>query len=188
MNTEEPLDDWAQRALGELAEALSRIEPEPVDELAKRLMTAKRIGLYGVGREGLMMRALTMRLYHLGLDAHMVGDVTMPPLAGGDCLVVSAGPGHFATVEALMRMARDQDAGVALLTAQNESELGRLAHVTIKLPAQTMAEGVRESAALTMGSAYEATQFLFFEYLVEKLRHRIPVTEAAMRSRHTNME
>ena len=30
-----------------------------------------------------MMKALCMRLMHLGLDAHMVGDMTTPPVARG---------------------------------------------------------------------------------------------------------
>ena len=36
--------------------------------------------LYGCGREGLQMRGLAMRLYHLGLQANMVGDMaTLSP-------------------------------------------------------------------------------------------------------------
>lgn len=87
-----------------------------------------------------------------------------------------------------MHVARDSGAEVALLTAQDAPAMASMAQVMVKLPAQTMAEDIRQSAALPMGSAYEASQFFLFEYLVEDLRRRTHVTEAAMRSRHTNME
>jgi len=53
-----------------------------------------------------MMRALAMRLFHLGLDVHVVGEMTTPPVVGGDLLLVSAGPGHFASIAALCEAAR----------------------------------------------------------------------------------
>ena len=40
--------------------------------------------LYGQGRTGLVMQALAMRLYHLGLDAHVAGAMTTPPVGAGD--------------------------------------------------------------------------------------------------------
>ncbi|MFN8450573.1 MAG: hypothetical protein U0521_18795 [Anaerolineae bacterium] len=42
----------------------------------------------------MMIKALAMRLMHLGFDTHVVGDVTTPPLGAGDLLIVSAGPGN----------------------------------------------------------------------------------------------
>lgn len=56
-------------------------------------------------REGLMMRALAMRLFHLGCDAHVVGDMTLPPVGKGDLLLVSAGPGHIVSVANLAGIA-----------------------------------------------------------------------------------
>jgi 6-phospho-3-hexuloisomerase len=42
-----------------------------------------------------MVRALCWRLKHLGLDAHMVGDMTTP-VGAGDPLVASVGSGRCA--------------------------------------------------------------------------------------------
>ena len=41
--------------------------------------------LYGCGREGLMMRALAMRLHHLGRVVCMQGDMTAFPLGEATC-------------------------------------------------------------------------------------------------------
>jgi len=39
------------------------------------------------------MRALAMRLFHLGYDVSVVGDMTAPFLTNGDLLILSVGPG-----------------------------------------------------------------------------------------------
>ena len=72
-----------------------------------------------------MMRALCMRLMHLGLDAHVVGDMTMPPVGKGDLFIASAGPGSFSTVMALLAVAREAGARSMVVTAQPEGPVPR---------------------------------------------------------------
>jgi len=55
----------------------------------------RRVLMHSAGRTGLMLRALVMRLFHLGLDAHMVGDMTAPPIGAGDLLLVNASTGDL---------------------------------------------------------------------------------------------
>src|SRR5258705_12086971 len=109
-------------ALDEIRGVLEAGAAADVDRLCDELLKARRIACYGVGREGLMMRALCMRLMHLGLDAHMVGDMTTPPVGAGDLLVVSAGPGSFSTVKALLGVARAAGARVTAVTAHPSGE------------------------------------------------------------------
>ncbi|CAN6235956.1 unnamed protein product [Urochloa humidicola] len=112
-----------------------------VAELAAAAARGGRVFVHGVGREGLMMRALCMRLAHLGLAAHCAGDVTAPPAVAGDLLVASAGPGAFSTVDAICGVARGAGARVLLLTARPDGEFPRRqADVVAHLPAQTMAD------------------------------------------------
>jgi hypothetical protein len=55
------------------------------DELIDVIMTARKIVLFGCGREGLQMRGLATRLFHLGRDATVWGDMSMAyRIAGGD--------------------------------------------------------------------------------------------------------
>jgi len=184
----ESLDDIAARACSELRAVLARVPRATLDAFAGELAAAARIALHGVGREGLMMRALTMRLHHLGLDAHPVGDMTTPPLGAGDLLVASAGPGRFATVEALLDVAEAAGARRVLVTARDDAELASRADLVVCLPARTMAVDGEAESVLPMGSAFEGCQFLFFELLVAALRESLGVSEAAMRERHTNLE
>jgi 6-phospho-3-hexuloisomerase len=179
----------AERALGDVRAVLDRLPNDALDSALDALACAARIVCYGVGREGLMIRALAMRLYHVGLDAHVVGDMAAPPLGAGDLLVASAGPGGFSTVDALLRVARDAGARTLLFTAQPRGSAAALADVVCVVPAQTMADDRRESASLLpMGSVYEGAQFFVYELLVLKLRERLRVSPEEMRARHTNLE
>ena len=108
----------AQQALSEIGSVLAQVPADTGDLMCAEILKAHRIACYGVGREGLMMRALCMRLMHLGLDAHAVGDVTAPPLGKGDLLIASAGPGSFSTVIALLGVARGAGARTMVVTAQ----------------------------------------------------------------------
>ncbi len=178
----------ARRACDEIAGVFDAVDPDNLTAVMEAIATARRVACYGVGREGLMIRALTMRLYHLGLETAVVGDMTAPPIARGDLLLVSAGPGHFATVSALMTVARDAGARVVLLTAQPRAALGGHADIVLQLPARTMAGGGNDGAILPMGSAYEGALFIVGELLVRQLRERLGTEEGGMRARHTNLE
>ena len=176
-------------ALDEIRGVLESGAAAEVDKLCDELLKAHRIACYGVGREGLMMRALCMRLMHLGLDAHMVGDMTTPPVGAGDLLVVSAGPGSFSTVKALLGVAHSAGARTAVVTAQPKGEVPSAAGTVIHLRAQTMADdkgGGR--SVLPMGSLYEAAMLIFFDIVSIVLRERTRQTMEEMRARHTNLE
>src|SRR5580700_1654206 len=97
----------AQEALSEIGAVFELVGDDVAERMCAEILKARRIACYGVGREGLMMKALCMRLMHLGLDAHMVGDMTTPPVGSGDLLIASAGPGTFSTVMALLSVARE---------------------------------------------------------------------------------
>src|SRR6478609_10501241 len=129
----------AYTAIGEIAGVLARTGSDEAERMCAEILKAHRIACYGVGREGLMMRALCMRLMHLGLDAHLVGDMTTPPIGVGDLLIASAGPGSFSTVLALQGVAQQAGSRIMIVTAQPEGEATRKADSVITLPAQTMA-------------------------------------------------
>ncbi len=177
-------------AASEMQAAAARVNPAEVTAMIKVIAAANRIALYGVGREGLMMRALAMRLYHLGLDAHVVGDMSCPPLGSGDLLIVSAGPGDFSTVAGLVGVARSAGAASACITAQPAAPVPMACDHVLTIPAQTMADDQTPAPAsvLPMGSLFEGAQFVVFEILILLLRDHIRATPDAMRARHTNLE
>ena len=75
------LTDQARGALAEAGQVVARLDEASFESFARAIASAKRIALHGLGREGLQMKGLAMRLYHLGLDAHVVGEMPKPRLA-----------------------------------------------------------------------------------------------------------
>jgi 6-phospho-3-hexuloisomerase len=176
-------------ALDDLRAVFERMDDTAVDRAIETIATAKRIALYGVGREGLQVKGLCMRLFHLGCAAAMVGDMTTPPIGEGDLLIVSAGPGGFSTVLALMEVAKEAGANTLVVTARPDGDAALRADHVLVIPAQTMADDQGPSGSvLPMGSLYEGAQHVLFEIMILKLRDRLGITSEAMRARHTNLE
>jgi 6-phospho-3-hexuloisomerase len=176
-------------ALAEIGQVFHRIDDSTVEGALDMIAKARRIATYGVGREGLQVKGFAMRLFHLGLDASVVGDMTAPAIGKGDLLFVSAGPGYFSTVAGLMGVARQAGAGTLLVTAQPQAKCTGMADFVLHLPAQTMADDRTDQLSiLPMGSLFEGAQYVIFEIMILRLRDRLKVTPEAMRNNHTNLE
>jgi 6-phospho-3-hexuloisomerase len=175
-------------ALRELETVALALDDAQVEAACQTIASAGKIVLYGCGREGLMMRALAMRLHHLGLTVAMQGDMAAPPLGPGDLFVCSAGPGELSTVTALMGVAQRDGAQVLMLTAEPDRPSPRRADQLLVIPAQTMARDQGGVSTLPMGSLFEGAMFLVFEIMVLRLAAILGQTPEAMRARHTNME
>jgi 6-phospho-3-hexuloisomerase len=179
----------ARKVFDEAGAVFAALAPDTADHLCDEVIRARRIACFGLGREGLMIRAFCMRLMHLGFDAHVVGDMTTPPVGPGDLLIVSAGPGGFSTALALLGVARDAGSRTAVITAQPEGDAPRMADVVLHLPAQTMANDLEPSSSLLpMGSLFEIAELIFFDIVAILLQRRTGQTPEMMRGRHTNLE
>lgn len=177
-------------AIEELDRVAERIDDRVVDEACRMIEGARRIAVFGGGREGLQIRGFAMRLFHLGLDVSVVGDMTTPALGEGDLFVVTTGPGEISTALALQGVARAAGAAILFLTAEPGGRGAALADLVITIPAQTMASdlGSAKTSVLPMGSLYEGALFVLFEVMVLKIRDHLAIAPDTMRANHTNME
>ena len=78
----------AERIATELAAVAETMPPGSMEALADAILSAKHVFIAGAGRSGLMMRAMAMRLMHLGLKVCVVGEVVTPGIMPGDLLLV----------------------------------------------------------------------------------------------------
>jgi 6-phospho-3-hexuloisomerase len=175
--------------LAEIAGVLARMPDDALDRLLDELRAARRIALHSAGRTGLVLRALQMRLHHLGREASFVGDMNAPPLGAGDLLIVNAATGDLPTGLALIASARRIGARVAVITAAVPSAASRAADAVLHIPAQTILDdtGATASSILPMGSQYELVLFILTELLVLDLARASGTSFAAMRARHANL-
>lgn len=189
MTEPKTLADLAAAATEELRQGCATVSQAELEALARAIASAGRIVVYGCGREGLMLRALAMRLYHLGRDVHVQGDMSCPPLGPGDLLLVGSGPGRLATVAALIGQARAAGARVACVTAEPQGPDPQASDLVLVIPVQTMArDQLAPTSVLPMGSVFEGAMFLVFELLVLLLRPLLQESPESMRARHTNLE
>lgn len=166
-------------------DVLDRVDPKQVADFARRVRDARHIILFGMGRSGLVAKAFTIRLAHLGLDAYVVGETTTPPIDQRDLVVLVSGTGETYSVVLTGQIARDLDAPVAVVTANRKSRLGRLADLCIVL--ETEEDADREHLA-PLGTLFEDSALLFFDGVVAHLMEEMDETEHDMRSRHSKLE
>src|SRR5580658_8995358 len=180
--TESPAQ-MSKGALCDLAGVFAAMPENALDGLIEAIVAAKRIVVFGLGREGLQMRGFAMRLFHMGRDVAVWGDMTTPEVGPGDLFIASAGPGDLATARALTEIARAAGARTALVTAQPKGALAKHVDVVMAIPAQTMAndQGGKLSV-LPMGSLFETAQMIAFELVIFKLRPRFGETSETMRA------
>ena len=177
-------------ALKELAGVFEKIIDADVDKALDMLAKAKRIVVFGGGRERLQIMGFAMRLYHMGLAVAVEGDMTTPPVGKGDLFIVTCGPGEISTALALMGVAREAGSSILFLTAQPKGRGASYADFVLTIPAQTMADdqGEKKSSVLPMGSLFEGALFVLFEVMVLKLRDKLQIPPDVMRANHTNLE
>ena len=121
----ESLAQLSKGALNDLAGVFAAMPEDALDGLIEEIVKAKRIVVFGLGREGLQMRGFAMRLFHMGRDVAVWGDMTTPALGPGDLFIASAGPGDLPTAQTLVDIARKAGARTALVTAQPERRARR---------------------------------------------------------------
>lgn len=116
------------------ADALVRGGGKQLEQVASLLAGADRVFVHGAGRSGLALRMTAMRLMHLGLRVHVVGDATTPAIAPGDVLLTASGSGTTAGIVRAAQSAVDAGARVAALTTAG-LPLAELASAVVVVPA-----------------------------------------------------
>lgn len=175
--------DRVEAILSEQRRVQSAVDPNAVAALVNRLGGARRVFLYGVGRNGLMLQALAMRLAHLGLDAHFVGQLAAPPAGPGDVVLVAVALGSLPTADSVLQAGRTAGADLAVITARPE----RVAHadLIVHLPARTMADP--PTSPLPLGGAFELALHILCERLVIALMQARGLSDEDLLARHANL-
>lgn len=180
----------ARRGAEELASCLGRVDEAQAVALLDAVCSARAVFVAGAGRSMLMLRCLAMRLMHLGLVAHVVGDTTTPAFGKGDLLVCASGSGTTGSVLRVARRAHELGGSVAALTIEASSPLGELADVVVEISAYTDKRVVEGAALPTMpgGSLFEQSVLLLGDALVPELAARIGVPCDRAFALHANLE
>ncbi|TFD07687.1 6-phospho-3-hexuloisomerase [Cryobacterium sp. TMT1-66-1] len=174
---------------GRVVDALRAASASVVlDDAASLLAVAPRVFVLGAGRSGLALKMTAMRLMHLGLDVHVVGEVTSPAIAQGDLLLVASGSGTTGAIVRAAETAHGVGANVLALTTAPESPLGHLAAVTVVIPAAAKQDHAGQVSAQYSGGLFEQSVLLVGDALFHTLWQRSGATAAELWPRHANLE
>jgi 6-phospho-3-hexuloisomerase len=187
---ETDMSELYKAVLGEIGAVTARIKDSEMDALCRLINGAGRVVVYGCGREALQIKGFAMRLYHLGLNVGVAGEMTAPPVGKGDVFLATSGPGELSTVLALMGEAHKAGAHCAVITAEPKGSAALAADSVLVIPAQTMASDQvgSQSSAMAMGSVFEGALFILFEVMVQHIQALSGAKNEDMRARHTNLE
>ncbi|MFE4668701.1 6-phospho-3-hexuloisomerase [Streptomyces sp. NPDC056716] len=165
----------------EVATLLNDVDETSFGTAVTELLTPRRRWFVtGQGRSGLVASMAAMRLMHLGLDVHVLGEPTTPSVRAGDGLLVISGSGETPVSVHFARTAAKLGARTLVMTARPTSTLAALADLVMPVPsAETGQFG---------GSLFEQGALLILDAVVMTLAAERGDTHEQMHARHTNMQ
>ncbi|GAB2762679.1 6-phospho-3-hexuloisomerase [Salinifilum aidingensis] len=173
----------------EIAGVLAGTDREAVDRFATEIDAASRVFVSGAGRSGFMASAFAMRLVHLGLTAHVVGEATAPVVRPGDVLVAVSGSGGTAGTVRAAEDAAGRGARVLAVTTDEDSSLAALARDVLLVPAATKHRRAGEAAtAQPLSSLFDQCTHVLFDAVCLRLAARRDVDNAAAKAAHVSGE
>ncbi len=180
-----------EQILAEVSACVSQVSTEDLALAAELIEASPRIFVAGAGRSGLCMRALGMRLMHLGKTVYVVGETTAPGIAAEDLLILGSGSGRTTSLLAMAGQARRQCAKLLLFTTDAGSALAGLVDQCVLIPAPSlrMGEGPRAHRSVQpLGTLFEQSMLILCDSLILGLMQRTGVNAAQMAERHANLE
>jgi 6-phospho-3-hexuloisomerase len=163
-------------------------DPASLNDAAAVILDAARVFVLGAGRSGLALRMTAMRLMHLGLTVHVVGDVTTPAIGPDDVLVVASGSGTTAGILRAANVASESGAGIVSVTTAADSPLAKLSTVTIVVPAAQKLDRDGQRSVQYAGGLFEQSVVLIGDAIFHSLWKASGATADELWPRHANIE
>lgn len=172
----------------EHARVLGAVDAAAWARAADRIRSSGRVFTVGTGRSGLALQMLAMRLMHLGLDAHVVGETTAPAIGEGDILIAASGSGGTARVVRAAETATTNGAQVVAITTAPGSDLaGRAADVLVVAAADKQ-DFDGDASQQYAGSLFEQSVLILGDGLFHSLWKTAGDSAQELWRNHANLE
>lgn len=181
------------RAIAEAVEEVSEeLDRGDVEEFVESVLDAGTLFLMGAGRSGLVAKAFAMRLMHLGLNVHVVGEPTTPLHDGDDLVVAISGSGETSSMVDMGKIvSNSRGTELALVTADANSTLAGMSDHVVELDLEGVPSSVdpgQLSGLAPLGTLFEATVFVFLDGVISMLMDRLGQGEDDLERRHAALE
>lgn len=178
-----------ETVLTEITSVLANVHAAQVTDVADALLRAPHVLVAGEGRSGFMAKAFAMRLMHLGVPVHVVGETTTPAVTGQDAVVVLSGSGTTQASVRVATVAHDTGAAVVAVTTEPASPLAAVATTTLLVPAATKHRRPGEAATIQpLSSLFDQSVHILLDVVCLEIARRQGIGNDAANARHANTE
>ncbi len=174
------------------------LKEEEVNRFVRTLLNSKQVFVTGAGRSGLIARAFAMRLMHLNVHVHVIGETVTPRLKEGDLFLGVSGSGETARVVSAAKDAKEIGAKIVVITSYEDSTLGQLADLAVKIPGRiktaekksyTGRQITGEYESLTpLGTLFEVSALIFMDGIIASLMKELGKKEEDLSKQHATVE
>ncbi len=182
-------DSVRDMVLGELATSLGAVRAGDVEELIKLVLSADKVFFVGVGRVMLSLQAIAKRWAHLGIETHVVGEITEPAITERDLLIVGSGSGTTLFPAGIAQKAHSLGAKIVHIGSNPNSPLHEIAALTLRIPVRTKQYLPDEIDSLQpMTSLFEQSLLLLGDIVAKMLIERESLDMKSLWRCHANLE
>ena len=175
--------------LNEVENACSKVDNEQIEQLISAIISSRKVFLVGVGRVMLSLMAFCKRLNHLGISAHLVGDINEPAITSDDLLIIGSGSGETAFPVAIANIARKYNAKIAHIGSNPQSSIAPLADVFVRIPVSTKLNLPDEiKSEQIMSSLFEQSLYIVCDTVCYMICKRNNTDIKSLWEFHANLE
>ena len=173
----------------EIKQTLSCVDTDQLERLIDKILTADKVFFVGVGRVMLSLQAIAKRLAHLGIETHVVGEITEPALTPKDLLMVGSCSGMTLVPVAIARKAKGIGASVVHVGSNPKSDMSEIADFMVRIPVRTklyLSDEVDSQQPMT--SLFEQTLLVLGDIVAKMIIDQRKINLKELWQYHANLE
>lgn len=180
---------YLSEILQELNSSADFISNDAAEKLVNGILESKKVFVAGAGRSGFMAKAFAMRMMHMGISAHVIGETVTPGFEKEDILIIGSGSGETKSLVSIADKAKSIGGTIAAVTIFPESTIGQMADIVVQLPGSPKDQSESDYKTIQpMGSLFEQTLLLFYDAVILRFMEKKGLDTNKMYGKHANLE
>ncbi|MBE6940881.1 MAG: sugar isomerase [Ruminococcaceae bacterium] len=179
----------SELVVSELRTSLDSIDTDSVEKLIDIILSSRKVFFVGVGRVMLSLQAIAKRWAHLGIDTHLVGEITEPAITADDVLIVGSGSGTTLFPAGIAQKAHKIGAKVIHIGSNPNSPLKDIVCLMVRIPVRTkyyLEDEIDSQQPMT--SLFEQTLLLLGDVVAKMIIDRKELDMKGLWQYHANLE
>ena len=181
--------DYTRQVLQELQLVLSAVSEADTELLIEKILSAEKVFFVGVGRVFLSLQSIAKRLAHLGIDTHLVGEITEPAITDKDILIAASGSGETMFPCGIAKKAKAYGAQVVMIGSNRESTLAKMVDLMVRVPTNTklgLLDEIKSTQIMT--SLFEQFLLLYGDVIASMIADKRQIDIHKLWRFHANLE